>query len=372
MNDTPSSADPQQSPISDKDALSLLTHDISNTLMVIQSRLDNLRNKVGDDRAFTDIQDACTQSSTVLRGAVSLIAKHENPKELIRLGEYLENHLDQVIHSANHSLRIRTHRECEIYTSPRTLMLVIEQVLKHYYAIPEDQEPSLFIEVYKGAFENTKFGIVQISGPGKLDSDSSTWKMLESLMQLQGGELVINPEDGNPQVNLMFPVFQKRHSVYAIRNQTEVNTAMIIEDNRDVAETVSMTLQALGISQVEIFHKPADAMEWLHKHTPGLVITDYSMFGMNGIEFLKQCESALASSTVVLMSGMPPEDFEEELEELQIPVETLMKPLKGDDLLRIVMRSLNPETPHQPQKPTRSLKKTIHVAPRPDLKDPAA
>jgi len=365
------SANGNRIPISDQDALSLLTHDISNTLMVIQSRLDNLRNKVGTDRAFSDIEAACLQSGTVLRGALSLIGKHENVKELFSLGNYLENQLENLVHSANHSLRMRTHRECEIYTSPMTLNLVMEQLLDHYHPLPDDAEPSLYIEVYKGSFDNDRFGIVQISGPGKLSSDQNIWKMLESLMQLQGGELVVDTTREEPQLNLMFPVFQKRQSIYAMRNQTEVNTAMIIEDNRDVADTVSITLQALGIPNVKTFNKPTDAVTWLSTHTPGLVITDYSMFGMNGIEFLKQSETALASSTVVLMSGMPLDGFADELDELQIPVEVLMKPLKGDDLLRVVMQSLNQQTVRSSSKEPRSMKKTIHVAQQPDLQDPA-
>lgn len=338
--------------------------------MVIQSRLDTLRNKVGSDRAFTDIEAACHQSGTVLRGALSLMSKHENPKQLLTLGSYLESQLELIIQNSHHSLSLRTHLECEIYTSPETLNLVMEQVLSHYRAIPNDSAPSLYIEVYKGAFENNRFGIIQISGPGKLTDDPSSWKMLESLMHLQGGELVINTSQENPQINLMFPIFQKRQSVYAIRSQTEVNTAMIIEDNVDVAEAVSMTLKALGILQVEIFHKPTDAITWLGDHTPGLAITDYSMFGMTGIDFLKQSETALASSTVVLMSGMPSEEFEDELQELSIPVEVLMKPLKGDDLLRVVMRALGNHT-QQPGEEARSQKKTVHVAQRPNLADPA-
>ncbi|MEM1157186.1 MAG: response regulator [Verrucomicrobiota bacterium] len=353
-------------PITDQDALSLLTHDISNTLMVIQSRLDALRNKVGNDRALADIEAACLQSSTVLRGALSLLGKHQNVKELFALGDYLENQLETLLSNAHHSLRMRTHRECEIYTSPGTLNLVMEQVLNHYLADPEDEKPELYIEVYKGAFDNDRFGVVQISGPGKLTSDQGVWKMLESLMHLQGGELVINDNKEKPQINLMFPVFKKRHSIYAIRNQTEVDTAMILEDNKDVAESVSMTLKALGIPTVEIFNKPAQAVEWLSAHTPSLVVTDYSMFGMNGIEFLKQSETALASSKVVLMSGMPLDDFESELEELQISVEVLMKPLKGDDLLRVVMQALNQQTARS-QKKAQSLKETVHVPQRPDI-----
>ncbi len=370
MGKTAPAANRKGNPITDQDALALLTHDIGNTLMVIQSRLDSLRNKVGEDRAFTEIESACQQSGTVLRGALSLMGKHDNVKELFALGDYLENQLEQLIGGAHHSLRMRTHRECEIYTSPGTVNLVMEQVLSHYRAHPEDESPQLYIEVYKGAYDNDRFGIIQISGPGTLTSDSGVWKMLESLMQLQGGELIVNTSKAEPQINLMFPVFKKRHSIYAMRNQTEVDTAMILEDNNDVAESIAMTLKAVGIPTVQIFNKPAKAVNWLSEHTPSLVITDYSMFGMNGIEFLKQSETALASSKVVLISGMPLDDFEEELEELQIPVEVLMKPLKGDDLLRVVMQALNQQTARSQQK-AQSLTETVHVAQRPDMPETA-
>jgi len=100
------STNSKHNPITDQDALALLTHDISNTLMVIQSRLDTLRNKVGNDRAFVDVEAACVQSSTVLRGAMSLMGKHENVKELFALGEYLESQLELLISRAHHGLKM--------------------------------------------------------------------------------------------------------------------------------------------------------------------------------------------------------------------------------------------------------------------------
>jgi CheY-like chemotaxis protein len=354
-----------RAPISDGEAIALLAHDMSNTIMVIQSRLDSLRNKVGKEKAFIDIQNACTQSGTVLRGALSLLDSHSNPKKLIALGEYVEGQLECLIESAHHGLRLRTHQECRVFASPETLNLVLVQVIHHFKSTADDTE--LSIDVYSGDYEKADFGLINISGPGELDPDKGLWKMLESLMHLQGGEFIIDTTENDPQVCLMFPIFQKRDSIYTLRTQTEVTAALIVEDNQDVAETVSLTLQALGIPDVTIYNHPQDALEWLDNHTPGLVITDYSMLGMNGIEFLKQAEAALASSTVVLMSGMPADSFTAQLEELAIPVQVLMKPLKGDDLMLVVMQALSGPLPHSSE--VESLKHTVRVSQRPDMPD---
>ncbi len=309
--------------------------------MVIQTRLDVLRGKVGQDRAFLEIEAACTESATVMRGAISLLGKHENPKKLISIGEHLKNQFTDLTRCAHHELLLKVHEECQVYASPETLKLALVQVIHHFQADAGDEAPKLFIDVYSGDYEHSRFAVINISGAGNMSSDPGLWKMMHSLMQFQGGDFIIDTSGTLPQISLMLPIFRKRHSLYPIRSKADTNTALIVEDNNDVAESVSMTLHALGMTQVEIFNSPTEAITWLGRHTPSLVITDYSMLGMNGIEFLKQAESALASSTVVLMSGMPPEKFETELEELQIPVEVLMKPLKGNDLLHLVMRALH-------------------------------
>ncbi|MGF1678910.1 MAG: response regulator [Candidatus Methylacidiphilales bacterium] len=346
--------------ISEGEAISLLAHEMSNTLMVIQSRLDSMRGRFGNEPGFQEIQSVCNKSSTVMRGALALLGQQTSNKRLIALAEHLESRIGDLVQSAHHGLGLRTHNECRIYTSPQILNLILVQVVSHFHA--NTPKPELYVEVYSCEYEGGKYGVLNFSGPGELSRDSSVWSMLDALVQLQGGRLVIE-KGTSPRVCLMFPLFQKRDSLYALRTQNEMSSALIVEDNVDVAEAVAITLRALGIPAVEIFHQPQDALAWLERHTPGLVITDYSMMGMNGVEFLQEAQGALASSTVVIMSGLPGDSFKEQLAELSIPVQVLMKPLKGDDMLHVVMQSMSgPGT--SPTTDLASMKQTIRIPPQ--------
>jgi len=349
------------------EATSLLAHEMGNLLMVVQSRLDSLRSRYKDEPGFADIQKACSHSSTVLRGAITLLGNTTQSKTIIPLGETLEELLPGLIRFANHSLGLRTHEECRILASSDTLQVTLSQVLKHFEADSDNAE--LYIEVYNSEYDGGDFGVVSICGSGHLSESKSTWNMLEALMHLQGGELTIDEESGNPRVCLLFPIFKKHDTIFALRSQSESSTAIVVEDNADVADSVGMHLQALGIPQIETFARPQEAIQWLNKHTPALCITDYSMLGMNGIDFLREAQGALASSTVAIMSGIPLDDYKSDLDSLKIKVRVLAKPLKGDDLMNLVMDSLSgAATPHH-EEDLQSFSQTMRI-PNPHSQKP--
>jgi len=325
--------------VAEGEAASLLAHEMSNMLMVIQSRLDSMRHKFGDDKDFQKIHESCVHSATVLRGAITLLGKTSTPRELISLGQWLEQHLGNLARFSNHQLGLRTHDDCKVYTSAATLEVALSHVLKHFQA--DDPNDSLYIELYQAEVEKSHYAIISCMGPGRLEENKTAWELLAALMHLQGGDITLDTMDDKPRVCLVHPRLRKRDVVYAVREHAQVSSAVVIEDNQSVAEAVAMHLEALGIPQVTLFSNPQDALAWLSKHTPALVITDYSMRGMNGIDFLRQAGGALASSTVAIMSGMPQDDFKKDAESLDYPVKILAKPLAGDDLMRLVMESLS-------------------------------
>lgn len=367
MSNPASNDESDTSIISRGEATSLLAHEMGNLLMVVQSRLDALRSRYREETGFEEIQKACSHSALVLRGAVALLGNTTQSKSMIPLGETLEGMLASLIRFSNHSLGLRTHEECRVLASTDSLQVTLSQVLNHFEA--KSENPELYIEVYTSEYDGGDFGVISICGDGHLSESKSTWNMLEALMHLQGGELTIDEESGNPRVCLLFPIFKKHDTIFALRNQSETSTAIIVEDNKDVADSVRMNLQALGIPQIETFVRPQEALQWLNKHTPALCITDYSMFGMNGIDFLREAQGALASSTVAIMSGIPLDDYKSDLDSLTIPVRVLTKPLKGDDLMNLVMESLSGPPTKAKEEELQSFSQTMRI-PNPHSQKP--
>ncbi|MEM6821088.1 MAG: response regulator [Verrucomicrobiota bacterium] len=332
------SEEPVNHLVTDGEAISLLAHELSNSLMVIQSQLDVLRSRIGTEPAFEEIHKACTRSAAVLRGAIALLGNHKTTKEPVHLGKFLEEIFVQLQENAHHTLGLRTNKECCVLASRHGICLCLVQLVKNFQFATVGDE--IYIEVFESEYEESNFGVIRLSGPGQMTIDTGLWNMLEALINLQGGILTHEDTDGILKIYVMFPTFEVHQAVFSQRDSAEACSALIVEDNEDVAELVSMHIQALGIPEVHISPSPYDAMKWLNTHTPGLVITDYSMRGMNGIEFLQKAQSALASSTVAIMSGIPLDDFQKELNTLMISVQVLLKPLKGDDIMRLVMESM--------------------------------
>ena len=63
---------------------------------------------------------------------------------------------------------------------------------------------------------------------------------------------------------------------------------LILDDENMVTKTLSMLLGLEGFSSVFAFNSPKEAIEFLEKEEVDLIISDFIMPEMNGIDFLSQ------------------------------------------------------------------------------------
>jgi anti-anti-sigma factor len=80
------------------------------------------------------------------------------------------------------------------------------------------------------------------------------------------------------------------------------NLILVVDDEPDICGEISGFLSARGY-QVIIAHNGNDAILLFKKQNPILVLTDYKMPGMNGIELLRRIKSINKEVHVVLISG---------------------------------------------------------------------
>jgi len=78
---------------------------------------------------------------------------------------------------------------------------------------------------------------------------------------------------------------------------------LIVDDEPDICGELSIFLSKKGY-QVVIANNGTDALDHFHRYGPILVLTDYRMPGMDGIELLKQIRSVSSDVHVVLISGV--------------------------------------------------------------------
>jgi CheY-like chemotaxis protein len=88
------------------------------------------------------------------------------------------------------------------------------------------------------------------------------------------------------------------------RSNPPRNSALIllVDDNRDGVLARQSVLEELGY-QVVPAHCGADALQWVEKQLFDLVITDYKMWPMDGLELIAELRRREFASPIILLSG---------------------------------------------------------------------
>jgi DNA-binding NtrC family response regulator len=80
---------------------------------------------------------------------------------------------------------------------------------------------------------------------------------------------------------------------------------MVVDDNTDTLNTVTQMLAAVSGAEISSFASPWQALDALAAapETFALVVTDFEMPGMNGIDFRRQVEVVSPATKVLLTTG---------------------------------------------------------------------
>lgn len=78
---------------------------------------------------------------------------------------------------------------------------------------------------------------------------------------------------------------------------------VIVDDEKSYVELMAQMLAENLDCPVHAFTRPAEALKVLSSLAPGVIVTDYSMPQLNGIDFIKEASKLVSDSTFVLISG---------------------------------------------------------------------
>jgi len=85
----------------------------------------------------------------------------------------------------------------------------------------------------------------------------------------------------------------------------QIHSALVIADNSDALYLVAQVLISAGVRSVCQARSAAQALEILQTRTFRLLIADYRLEGMDGVEFLEQVRARGNQTPVLLLSGAP-------------------------------------------------------------------
>ncbi len=78
---------------------------------------------------------------------------------------------------------------------------------------------------------------------------------------------------------------------------------VFLDDEKSYVELMTQLLsENLGVPVLG-FSRPADALADLPNHNVAVIITDYSMPGMNGIDFLQRAHAICPDAVAILITG---------------------------------------------------------------------
>ena len=113
------------------------------------------------------------------------------------------------------------------------------------------------------------------------------------------------------------------------------NKIIVVDDDSIVTQALKMLLELEDFSNVVFFNSPIKALEYLQdeKNKPDLLISDFLMPKMNGIEFLTEAKKIYSELTMILLTGYADkENAIKAINEVGI-YRYLEKPWDNDDLI---------------------------------------
>ena len=83
----------------------------------------------------------------------------------------------------------------------------------------------------------------------------------------------------------------------------KMGNILIVDDEAMVTKTLSMLLGLEGFANIKTYNNPHDALSYLEKHEADLIISDFIMPEMNGIDFLKNAKKNQKDTSMILLTG---------------------------------------------------------------------
>lgn len=108
---------------------------------------------------------------------------------------------------------------------------------------------------------------------------------------------------------------------------------LVLDDELMVVKTLKTLLKLEGYNNVFTFTSPTDAIEWLKDNSCTIIISDFIMPDMNGIEFLIKAKELNPEATQILLTGYADkENAIKAINEVGI-FKYIEKPWNNDDLI---------------------------------------
>ena len=106
-----------------------------------------------------------------------------------------------------------------------------------------------------------------------------------------------------------------------------------VDDEKILTSTFSTLMKIEGFKDVAVFNNPIEALDYLKDNTPDLIISDFLMPEMNGLEFLREAKKLYPEvSMIILTAYADKENAIKTINEIGV-YKYIEKPWDNDDLI---------------------------------------
>lgn len=87
-----------------------------------------------------------------------------------------------------------------------------------------------------------------------------------------------------------------------MKSASKIPTVFVVDDEPMLLELAAVIIRPLGC-EVRTFRDPETALKEFTTHPPDLVLTDYAMGRMTGMDLIRECRRLHPRQKIVLVSG---------------------------------------------------------------------
>ncbi len=108
---------------------------------------------------------------------------------------------------------------------------------------------------------------------------------------------------------------------------------VVVDDEKMVTSAFKTLFKVEGYSDIHLFNNPLEAVEYLRNNTPDLIISDFIMPEMNGLQFLTEAKKLYPEVSMILLTGYADkENAIKAINEIGL-YKYIEKPWDNDDLM---------------------------------------
>ena len=122
------------------------------------------------------------------------------------------------------------------------------------------------------------------------------------------------------------------------KNTPSRRSLVIVDDEKSYVELMAQMIEANLDCKVHAFTSPVDALGSLATISAGVVVTDYSMPQMDGIEFIRRASKVAPKTAFIMISGHDLDAVAEQLAHLKRLKLRLQKPFGWRPLTEAVLK----------------------------------